>query len=164
MTLAQAGAKLGDLVQGSFRGIAVTARGRSPRIVSAQVVGTRGRTTVDGATIRARLGLYDTWASFTSIETRPASNARAAAAAARYMRGAAPEFRAARTLTQRLEGFVLPTRKGAAVTVQRREGRSWATVGAARTGAAGRYAFDADRPGSYRVRYRGDIGPAVTLR
>jgi stage II sporulation protein D len=160
MTIAQAGTKLGDLVQGSFRGIAVTARGRSPRIVTAQVVGTRGRTTVSGATLRARLGLYDTWASFTSIDTRPVSAARAAASA----RGAAPEVRAARTLSQRLEGFVLPAGKGAAVTVQRREGRSWVTVGTARTEAGGRYAFAADRPGAYRVRYRGDIGPAVTLR
>jgi stage II sporulation protein D len=70
MTLAQAGRKLGSLVPGRFRGIQVIARGRSPRIVAADVVGSAGRTRVDGATLRARFGLYDSWAYFTSIGTR----------------------------------------------------------------------------------------------
>ena len=63
--------KLGSLVQGSFKGIKVTKRGVSPRIVTAEVVGSRGRTPVDGATLRARLGLFDTWAYFTAIRARP---------------------------------------------------------------------------------------------
>jgi SpoIID/LytB domain protein len=49
MTRAAAGAKLAGLVKGRFRGIQVTKRGRSPRIVSAEIVGSGGRTTVDGA-------------------------------------------------------------------------------------------------------------------
>ena len=69
MGRATAGAKLSGLVKGRFRGIKVVRRGRSPRIVAANIVGTGGRTRVDGATIRARLGLYDTWAYFTSIKT-----------------------------------------------------------------------------------------------
>ena len=69
MGRATAGAKLSGLVKGRFRGIKVVTRGRSPRIVAADIVGTGGRTRVDGATIRARLGLYDTWAYFTSIKT-----------------------------------------------------------------------------------------------
>ena len=66
-TMASASKKLGGLVKGSFKGIKVTRRGVSPRIVTAEVVGSRGRTVTDGATLRARLGLFDTWASFTSI-------------------------------------------------------------------------------------------------
>src|SRR6478609_4388798 len=66
-TMASVSKKLGGLVKGSFKGIKVTKRGVSPRIVTAEVVGSRGRTVTDGATLRARLGLYDTWASFTSI-------------------------------------------------------------------------------------------------
>src|SRR3954452_3763141 len=46
MSLASAGRKLRGLVQGSFRGIRVTRRGDSPRIVSADVLGARGATTV----------------------------------------------------------------------------------------------------------------------
>ena len=37
--------KLGGLVQGSFKGIRVTKRGASPRIMTAEVVGSRGTTT-----------------------------------------------------------------------------------------------------------------------
>jgi stage II sporulation protein D len=69
MTLGQADARLGGLVKGELRGITVLQRGRSPRVVRAQVVGTRGRTPVTGPQLRARLGLYDTWARFTVITT-----------------------------------------------------------------------------------------------
>ncbi|MDX6717977.1 MAG: hypothetical protein QOJ63_231, partial [Solirubrobacteraceae bacterium] len=69
MTLGQADARLGGLVKGQLRRITVLQRGRSPRVVRAQVVGTRGRTRVTGPQLRARLGLYDTWARFTVITT-----------------------------------------------------------------------------------------------
>ena len=36
----------------------------SPRVVKAVVVGTGGRTTVTGATLKARFGLRDTWMTF----------------------------------------------------------------------------------------------------
>ena len=67
MTLGQASARLGGLVKGSLRQIRVLRRGASPRVVRAQVVGTRGRTSATGPQLRARLGLYDTWARFTVI-------------------------------------------------------------------------------------------------
>jgi stage II sporulation protein D len=60
-------AKLKGLVRGSFRGITVLQRGASPRIVRAEVNGTNGVTQVTGPQLRARLGLFDTWASFTYI-------------------------------------------------------------------------------------------------
>ncbi|WP_148261047.1 SpoIID/LytB domain-containing protein [Conexibacter woesei] len=64
-TLAEAERRLGDLVQGSLRAVEVTVRGDSPRVLRARVVGTDGSTTTDGATLRARLDLPDTWARFT---------------------------------------------------------------------------------------------------
>jgi stage II sporulation protein D len=60
-------AKLKGLVRGSFRGITVLERGTSPRIVRAEVDGTNGVTQVTGPELRSRLGLFDTWASFTYI-------------------------------------------------------------------------------------------------
>src|SRR5215211_1170347 len=57
-------AKLGSLVDGTLRSIQVTKRGRSPRIVSAKVVGSGGTTQVSGPTLQSRLGLRSTWASF----------------------------------------------------------------------------------------------------
>jgi stage II sporulation protein D len=59
-----AAARLGGLVNGRFRGIEVLRRGYSPRILSAYVLGSRGRTLVSGAELAARLGLYDPWAYF----------------------------------------------------------------------------------------------------
>ncbi len=62
-----AAARLSGLVKGTFRGIEVTKRGVSPRIVSAAVLGTRGDTNVSGPELAARLGLQSTW-EFFSVE------------------------------------------------------------------------------------------------
>jgi SpoIID/LytB domain protein len=64
ITFASAAARLRGLVRGSFRGIEVRRRGFSPRILSANVLGSAGRTAVSGAELAARLGLFDTWAYF----------------------------------------------------------------------------------------------------
>src|SRR5829696_4198017 len=69
MSLARADRKLGSLVKGAFRGIQVVRRGRSPRIVEADLIGSRGRTRVTGGQPRARFGLFDSWAFFTTIST-----------------------------------------------------------------------------------------------
>jgi SpoIID/LytB domain protein len=63
---AKASARLRGLVRGSFEGIEVLGRGYSPRIVSAYVLGSRGKTLVSGAELAARLGLYATWAYFSA--------------------------------------------------------------------------------------------------
>jgi stage II sporulation protein D len=67
MSQATVQAKLKGLVRGSFRGITVLERGASPRIVRAEVNGTNGVTQVTGPQLRTRLGLFDTWATFTYI-------------------------------------------------------------------------------------------------
>jgi stage II sporulation protein D len=64
ISFAAAAARLGALVKGSFRGIEVLERGSSPRILSAYVLGSRGRTLTSGDELAARLGLQDTWAYF----------------------------------------------------------------------------------------------------
>jgi SpoIID/LytB domain protein len=69
LSAAQVQAKLGGLIKGSFRGIHVTRRGASPRIVSAQVLGSGGATTVTGPELAQRLGLRDTWAYFSTTHT-----------------------------------------------------------------------------------------------
>lgn len=61
---ASAASRLHGLVSGTFKGIEVLKRGTSPRVVSAYVLGSRGRTLVSGPELAARLGLYDTWAYF----------------------------------------------------------------------------------------------------
>lgn len=64
MNFAAAAQRLSGLVDGAFRGIEVTKRGSSPRIVSAYVLGSKGRTTVSGPELAGRLGLNGTWEYF----------------------------------------------------------------------------------------------------
>jgi stage II sporulation protein D len=64
MSLAAAGARLGELVRGSLRGIEVLRRGYSPRIVSAELLGSQGKTKVSGQELAELLGMYGTWAYF----------------------------------------------------------------------------------------------------
>jgi SpoIID/LytB domain protein len=66
MSFATAAARLSGLVHGAFRGIEVLRRGYSPRIVSAYVLGSAGRTEVSGPELESRLGLSSTWAYFST--------------------------------------------------------------------------------------------------
>ena len=56
--------KLGGLLKGSLQDIQVTKTGASPRIVSANVVGSGGTTKVSGSGLQSALGLYSTWMAF----------------------------------------------------------------------------------------------------
>ena len=152
-----AASKLSGLVKGSFKGISVVQRGESPRIVLADVVGSAGSERVSGATLRARLGTYDTWMYFTSIKSGAGPKAE------QDRLGADPEARAARA-GHVLAGEVFPAVKGAAIVVERRTRRGWREVGDTTTTAGGRYEYVAASAGRYRVRYLLDTGPAVTLR
>jgi stage II sporulation protein D len=175
MTLAQAGDKLGSLVKGRFRSIKVLQRGFSPRVVRAQVIGTRGRTNVTGATLRSRFGLYDSWAYFTSITakkkkaTQPTTPATPATGGSGQADpgsgGTAPAAPAgtARVGRVALTGSITPARRGAWVRVQRRVGKRWVTYAWAKTGTRGRYGVRLGARGMYRVLFRGAPGPAVRV-
>jgi stage II sporulation protein D len=54
-------ARLGGLCRGAFRRLKIVDRGASPRIVSADVICSRGRVRATGAQLRSELGLYDSW-------------------------------------------------------------------------------------------------------
>jgi stage II sporulation protein D len=71
-SFAAAASRLRGLVNGTLKGIEVLKRGTSPRIVSAYVLGSKGRTLVSGPELAARLGLYDTWAYFSVKDSRGA--------------------------------------------------------------------------------------------
>ncbi|GIK77444.1 MAG: SpoIID/LytB domain-containing protein [Acidobacteria bacterium] len=57
-------ARLGPYVNGRLRRIVVLKRGDSPRIVTARLIGSGGRSKVSGDTLRLALGLYSSWARF----------------------------------------------------------------------------------------------------
>jgi stage II sporulation protein D len=154
LTLAQAGAKLAGLVKGRFKGIQIVKRGKSPRIVAADIVGSAGRTRVDGATLRARLGLLDTWAYFTTIATRKAPPPSGTGGA----NAAGPRPRAT------VAGSVVPARVGAEVQVQLLEDGRWQTVTSTIVRRGGRYRAAVARGGTYRAVFSGDAGPAIRVR
>jgi hypothetical protein len=68
LSFGAAAARLHGFVRGSFQGIEVAQRGFSPRIVSAYVLGSAGRTAISGPALAARLGLYSAWAYFSTRE------------------------------------------------------------------------------------------------
>jgi stage II sporulation protein D len=69
LSFAAAGNHLRGLVRGTFRGVEVLKRGYSPRILTAYVLGSAGRTKVSGDQLAARLSLHDTWAYFSVIDS-----------------------------------------------------------------------------------------------
>ena len=114
------------LVKGRFSGIKVVAarrarRGSCARRRRRHRAGARAST---GPQLRARFGLFDTWAYFTSITTREEPPPDADAGDRRPTGGARRRSaRAARRAARRVAGRVLPARAGAAVHVQRRDAR-----------------------------------------
>jgi stage II sporulation protein D len=161
MTMAVAAGKLSGLVKGRFKGVRVTKRGVSPRIVSARVIGTRGSTRVTGATLRARLGLLDTWAYFTSITTKkkaPPAGSPSTGGTAPPATAAGPHARAV------LSGRVYPEQAGPEIQVQFLDGRAWRTVTATDVRRGGHYDAAVSRPGTYRVIFSGDAGPSIIVR
>jgi stage II sporulation protein D len=61
---ATAARRLRGLFKGSFRGVEVIARGASPRVVLARVLGTAAALRVSGPALAGRLGLPSTWDYF----------------------------------------------------------------------------------------------------
>jgi stage II sporulation protein D len=157
--MASAGAKLRGLYRGRFRGIKVISRGASPRIVQADVIGTAGRTRVSGATLRAELGLYDTWAYFQSIKTGKAPKPQPPGPV-----DPATPMVARVPAVAGLRGTVFPAKRGATLRVERRFHGRWIPAGETKVGSAGRYHAGVSAPGLYRVRFQGHTGPGVTIR
>ncbi len=139
--------------RGRFQRLKVLQRGVSPRVVSARVVGSRGTTTLSGPTVRARLGLRDTW--FTHVRVSSSAVRPRSARAASW----GPPL-----VTLALAGELWPAPRGRRVTVERRIGERWRRVGSTRTSRSGRYRAELGAPGVYRVRGSGVAGPAVRVR
>ena len=152
-TARQLGSRLHGYVKGRFRKILVVRRGVSPRIVRARVYGTGGTSTVSGPTIRARLGLYDTWAYFTKVS---ASQARPSSALAALF-----GLRLPRALV--VTGVFDPAPRGGKLVLERRVGPRWKRARLVRTGRHGRYRARVHRRGVYRVRAGGVSGPAARV-
>jgi stage II sporulation protein D len=134
------------------RKVKVLRRGVSPRIIRARFYSRGGSRTLTGPQIRARLGLYDSWARFNVV-----SSAQARRSAQTALSG--PVFP-----PLVVAGSFRPAPRGRRLLLERRHGRGWRRAGAARTTRAGRYRVRVPRAGTYRVRAGSVAGPAVRVR
>src|SRR3954454_1405551 len=190
LSISQAQAKLRGLVKGRFKGVKVTQRGVSPRVVRAQVVGTKGTTDVTGPQLRSRFGLFDTWAYFTTITSSgkraplgPETPATPATPPITPAGGVAPTSataptggtpgtvraavvrRVARPTGPLLSGRIDPAKPGARIRVERRTGHRWVLAVDSQLQPDGSYAVAVPATGVYRVRYGSDVvGPSVRVR
>lgn len=170
-TVAQAQRRFGAWVKGRFVRVDIVRRGASPRIVAADIVGTRGRTRVSGPQIRARLGLNDTWVTFRVIGTSSTSSPSAAAppSGGDPSGGAAPRAfglrRAAGTPRAVLRGTIRPGSPSGWARIERRAADgTWAHELDVELRPGGTYRAAVRRAGTYRVRVGRDAGPAVRVR
>jgi stage II sporulation protein D len=131
--------------KGPLRAIYALKRGTSPRIVKALIIGDGGYTVTDGATLRVRLGLRDTWMFFTSLSITPSASTHRKIT-----------YGSSTTLTGRRYPAL---GSGATVTLHRRpSGGSWATAVVAATAGS-------RSVGGYTVKlsdYKATVSPLKT--
>ena len=130
--------------KGPLRAVYVVKRGTSPRIVNALLIGDGGWVLTQGATLRADLGLRDTWAYFTSLSITPPSRVVTYGA------------------TVKLGGRLYPALAAGHTATLHREpaGGSWKTSGIAGKVASGTIGGYAVRASAFSI----TLKPACTTR
>ena len=137
LPIASATRALSGLVLGRLLGIVAHHDGRSPRVVTADIVGTGGTSTVSGAQLQGAFGLSSTNASFTTVTTQDPHGS--------------------------LTGSIYPApRPGVTIAVQQLA-HGWHTVSKLALSSIGSFATTV-APGRYRIAYGPLRGPAVTVR
>ena len=144
---------------GRFKRIKVLERGVSPRVVRAQVVGTRGTRSVTGPQIRSALGLRDTW--FTDY--RVATSASRLPTAGRAWSSRAASW-LPRPAARVLAGQFQPAPRARVLGIERKVGGHWRFAGRAHTSRSGRYRVTVAHSGVHRVVYGAVKGPPVRVR
>ena len=172
-TLADATRRLSGYVQGRLKRIRVVQRGVSPRIVRAQIIGTRGTSAITGPQLRRAFGLRDSWIIFrtfsTDVTKKPAVKTPAPVtpptpAGGTKVGGPGPTGGASAARAPRLmiAGRISPARRGRWATVERRRGTTWTRAVDVLLSGGGRYRSTLPGPGVYRVRFGDMTGPQVT--
>jgi stage II sporulation protein D len=153
-TRARLGARLGSMCAGRFKAIKVVKHGVSPRVVSADVICSRGRFRTTGPALRSRLGLYDSWFRVVRASSRKAKQA------------ADLSVPAVGSLLHpvTISGSFSPRPR--VVDVERRDEAtgSWRLVARGLTNRAGAYRVPVYSAGTYRVSAGGVSAPPVIVR
>ncbi len=146
-TTAQVAGPLGDAVKGSLRAVYRVKRGTSGRTVTAAIIGSGGTTYMHGSTLRVKLGLNSTWATFKSMSINPAARDKVTIASGTRVT---------------LKGRVYPAlAAGATVKLHYNSEGAWhsRTVATSRTTQS--------LPGGYTARYstyRANVRPSATTQ
>jgi len=127
------------------------------------VYGTRGTRIITGPTLRARLGLRDTWAHFTNASSSQVKR-RSGRVALRLALGRRGPLLQGGRRTLELGGRFDPAPRKRTLVVERRAGKRWVHAGRARMSKRGAYRIRVARAGTYRVRSGRVIGPSVRVR
>jgi stage II sporulation protein D len=175
LSLKAAAAKLRHLVKGQLLGIQITEHGVSRRVLTADVIGTKGRTQVTGQQLQSLFGLKTTLATFTTISTNPGAppqrNGSSGGSAVDRAQAQAQAVLALPALVRDivsgavpgLHGTILPARRGAKVTIQQQGSQGWKAVAHTTVGSGGSYGLQLPGPGTYRVVFGSFYGPAVAV-
>ena len=168
MSRAAATKRLRSVVKGKLVGIMVTEHGASPRIITANVIGTRGTTPVTGGQLQRAFGLLSTWARFTMISSAsgptPTGGVARASGDLAVISQMKRLFGQTDNVSHTLRGTIFPAGKGARVTIEVLAGQHWRESSVVRLGSAGAYAARVRNPGTYRVVYQGLDGPSVAVQ
>ncbi len=173
LSVAQASATLGSFLKGSLIGIQPTRQDHTPRLVTAQVLGTGGRSTVTGEQLQQLFGLLSTYVSFTTITAAPGAGSSAQADGSADRRAAASPGSgaaglvgappASRSGKLHLHGTVFPASAGARVVIQLLGRHGYHAIAVTSAAPSGAYEATVASPGRYRVVYDHIDGPAIDV-
>jgi stage II sporulation protein D len=148
--------KLRHYLKGRLRAVKIVKKGASPRIVAADVVGSKGKVRVTGTNLRQALGARDNWMTFKRVRvdaTRAESQATKLGIAGLVFGGG-----------RGLVGNVEPAHGRARVVAYRREHGKWKRAAAALTTPGGDFRIALADAGTYRVKIAGIDAGVVEVR
>jgi stage II sporulation protein D len=168
MSLAAAAAKLSAAVKGSLIGIQVTRHGASPRILTAQVVGTLGRASLSGASLQGDFSLPTASAAFTTITSVVGSHSSRSLndsvfPSSGLSRNLNDSVFPGSHLIRSLNGSVFPALPGVSIAVQVLAASGWHTMAQTKLGPGGGFQAGLVAAGSYRIVFGGLDGPPVSV-
>lgn len=154
VTAAQLQHELGGSCSGTLERIQVTKRGASGRVVAADVVCSAGTAHLTGVQLHSDLGLMDTLFTVTRITSAGTRRSPSSSLVGRLV-----------TPRRALAGSFDPAPPGRRLVIEQlgRGGR-WRRAGSVTVSQSGAFIAPLRGAGTYRVRYKDIVGPAVRVR
>jgi stage II sporulation protein D len=173
LSLTSAADRLRGLYKGTLKGIKVLKTGTSPRIISAEVVGTKGSHDVSGPQLQQLFSTMSTYMSFVTVTSSGTISSGGGASTATTTTttattttpsggGGLAQHGASSAPSLRVSGDVFPAAAGEKVSIERLSVGKWVKVATGALTSSGDYSVAVSEPGSYRTLVDGAVGPVVT--